>query len=52
MNKVLTSDHALMLTSLQVGIIGMGRIGIQVTKRLRGFDCTVLYPGTLSHFVM
>ena len=28
-----------------VGIIGMGRIGVQVAKRLSGFDCTILYPG-------
>lgn len=29
----------------QVGIVGMGRIGARVAKRLHGFDCTVLYPG-------
>jgi lactate dehydrogenase-like 2-hydroxyacid dehydrogenase len=27
-----------------VGLIGMGRIGCQVARRLRGFDCTILYP--------
>ena len=26
-----------------VGIVGMGRIGIAVAKRLKGFDCKILY---------
>lgn len=29
-----------------VGIIGMGRIGQAVARRLRGFECKVLYTGT------
>jgi lactate dehydrogenase-like 2-hydroxyacid dehydrogenase len=28
-----------------VGIIGLGRIGLAVAKRLRGFDCRILYHG-------
>jgi len=28
-----------------VGIIGMGRIGQAVARRLRGFDCEVVYDG-------
>jgi phosphoglycerate dehydrogenase-like enzyme len=26
-----------------VGILGFGEIGVELTRRLRGFDCTVLY---------
>ena len=28
-----------------VGIVGLGRIGLAVAKRLRGFDCKILYSG-------
>lgn len=28
-----------------VGIVGLGRIGLAVAKRLRGFDCRILYTG-------
>jgi lactate dehydrogenase-like 2-hydroxyacid dehydrogenase len=28
-----------------VGIIGLGRIGEKIAKRLRGFDCKILYDG-------
>lgn len=28
-----------------VGIVGLGRIGLAVAKRLRGFDCKILYTG-------
>ncbi|MBI2872187.1 MAG: lactate dehydrogenase [Chloroflexi bacterium] len=31
-----------------VGIVGLGRIGRQVAKRLRGFDCNVVYYDVLS----
>ena len=31
------------LTGKTVGIIGMGRIGRQVAKRLQGWECTLLY---------
>jgi lactate dehydrogenase-like 2-hydroxyacid dehydrogenase len=31
-----------------VGIIGLGRIGAAVAKRLRGFDCRILYTGSQS----
>ncbi len=31
------------LSHATVGVIGMGRIGATVAKRLRGFDCNVLY---------
>lgn len=29
-----------------VGIVGMGRIGLAVARRLRGFDCRLLYAGS------
>jgi len=28
-----------------VGIVGLGRIGLAVARRLRGFDCKILYSG-------
>jgi lactate dehydrogenase-like 2-hydroxyacid dehydrogenase len=28
-----------------VGIVGLGRIGLAVAKRLRGFECKILYSG-------
>lgn len=28
-----------------VGIVGLGRIGAAVARRLQGFDCTILYSG-------
>lgn len=34
---------ALMLEGKRVGILGMGRIGREVTKRLRGFDVELVY---------
>jgi glyoxylate/hydroxypyruvate reductase len=33
------------LSRARCGIIGMGRIGEAVARRLRGFDCEVLYDG-------
>lgn len=32
-----------MLYHSTVGIVGLGEIGIELSRRLRGFDCTVLY---------
>jgi lactate dehydrogenase-like 2-hydroxyacid dehydrogenase len=32
-----------------VGIVGLGRIGQAVARRLRGFDCTLLYTGPNRH---
>src|SRR5207244_8780582 len=34
---------ALMLQEKRVGIVGMGRIGREVAKRLRGFDVEIVY---------
>lgn len=35
--------RSVMVSGKTVGIIGLGSIGRQVAKRLRGFDCTILY---------
>ena len=35
--------HAHELTGKTVGIVGLGRIGQQVARRLAGWDCTLLY---------
>ena len=35
------------LSHATVGIVGMGRIGATVAKRLQGFDCNVLYTARL-----
>jgi phosphoglycerate dehydrogenase-like enzyme len=35
--------HSVLLSGKTVGIIGLGWIGKGVAKRLRGFDCTILY---------
>lgn len=32
-----------------VGIVGLGRIGAAVARRLRGFDCRLLYTGSRPH---
>ncbi|HEY7704423.1 MAG TPA: D-glycerate dehydrogenase [Acidimicrobiia bacterium] len=32
-----------------VGIVGLGRIGTAVARRLRGFDCHLLYTGPRRH---
>lgn len=32
-----------------VGIVGLGRIGAAVARRLRGFDCQLLYSGPRPH---
>ncbi len=48
------SSSARELTGKAVGIVGLGRIGQEVAKRLRGFDCTLYYydaaprPGELE----
>jgi phosphoglycerate dehydrogenase-like enzyme len=34
---------SILLTGKTVGILGLGAIGKGVAKRLRGFDCTILY---------
>lgn len=33
------------LSGSTVGVVGLGSIGTAVAKRLRGFDCTILYSG-------
>jgi phosphoglycerate dehydrogenase-like enzyme len=35
--------RSIMLSAKTVGIVGLGAIGKEVARRLRGFDCTVLY---------
>ncbi|MGG5812012.1 2-hydroxyacid dehydrogenase [Falsiroseomonas sp. CW058] len=35
--------HSIMISGKTVGIIGLGAIGKALAKRLRGFDCTILY---------
>lgn len=35
--------QAVMLSGKTVGIVGMGAIGTEVARRVRGFDCRVLY---------
>ncbi len=35
--------HSILLSGKTVGILGLGAIGKGVAKRLRGFDCTILY---------
>lgn len=35
--------HSVLLSGKTVGIVGLGSIGKGVAKRLRGFDCTILY---------
>ncbi len=32
-----------------VGIVGMGRIGQAIARRLAGFGCTLLYTGAYGH---
>lgn len=43
------------VSTTTVGIVGMGRIGLQIAKRLRGFDMTILYhnrrPSQTEHSV-
>jgi len=35
--------HSILVSGKTVGILGLGAIGKGVAKRLRGFDCTILY---------
>lgn len=35
--------HSILVSGKTVGILGLGAIGKGVAKRLRGFDCTLLY---------
>jgi phosphoglycerate dehydrogenase-like enzyme len=35
--------HSILISGKTVGILGLGAIGKGVAKRLRGFDCTILY---------
>ncbi|MEE8442345.1 MAG: 2-hydroxyacid dehydrogenase [Dehalococcoidia bacterium] len=36
------------ITGKSVGIVGLGRVGKQVAKRLRGFDCEVVYHDVVT----
>ena len=37
--------HPFWMTGIDVGIVGLGRIGVAVARRLQGFGCKILYTG-------
>ncbi|HEV7264262.1 MAG TPA: 2-hydroxyacid dehydrogenase [Falsiroseomonas sp.] len=41
--KTEVSQRSILVSGKTVGILGLGAIGKGVAKRLRGFDCTILY---------